>query len=72
MEIEYINNPTVLTYERSKTYLGNYVKYLDVCVNILDNGTSKYNCHAYAWFTMLPGYHHLAKACQLMMRLHLQ
>ncbi len=65
MEIEYINNPTVLTYERSKTYLGNYVKYLDVCVNILDNGTSKYNCHAYAWFTMLPGYHHLAKACQL-------
>ncbi len=63
--IEYVSNPTTLSERASIDWLGEYKKYKGQCVFLLDNGTSKYNCYAYAWFTMLPGYHNYAKTCQL-------
>lgn len=63
--LTYVNKPTVKTRQQSLTWLGSYTKYLGICVELLDNATDAYNCHSYAWFTMLPGYHNYARQCQL-------
>lgn len=65
LEVEKYNNPTVMTREQSLAFLGDYANYIGLCVTLLGNGTSAYNCYAYAWFTMIPGYNTYARRYSL-------
>lgn len=66
LTITYVSNPSVLSYEASVGRLGDYAKYLNQYVFLLENGTARYNCHAYAWFRMLAGrYYQYATSCQV-------
>lgn len=58
-------NPTVKTYEQSMETLDRYREYVGKCVWLVENATSAYNCHAFAWFTMIPTFSKYAKTYQL-------
>ena len=58
-------NIEVMSEEESIGCLGSYAKYINKCVYIMGPGTNRYNCHAYAWLTMVPGYSSYAKKYQL-------
>ena len=50
------NNPKTASREQSLQDLGEYKDYIGLCVFLLQERTTKFNCYAYAWFTLIPQY----------------
>lgn len=63
--LEKYNNPTTGSYEKSLEDLGSLKSKNGTCVLLIGLQTSEYNCHSFAWFTMMPGYIKYAKSYQL-------